>query len=196
LTPSAERMLADGAERIFGFTSVAPEWDGQWLLVTARIPETDRSVRHHLRTRLSWAGLGSPAPGLWISTHTERAAEVDQVLCDAGVIDDARIFIARYRSGGEIAAMVAQAWDLDGIQDSYQDFMASFASSRCADPTARLVELSHYWRRFPGMDPSLPIELLPPTWSGARAAKLFARRHAGWLSAANEEWLRLNETRG
>ena len=61
LTPSAHRLLVEGTERIYGFTGAASEWDGRWLLVLARTPESERPTRHLLRTRLTWAGLGSPA---------------------------------------------------------------------------------------------------------------------------------------
>ncbi len=59
LTAAARRMLTDGAARIYSFTGPDPDWDGRWLLISARIPESDRRARHVLRTRLSWAGFGS-----------------------------------------------------------------------------------------------------------------------------------------
>jgi len=192
LTDSAKKLLTEGTERIYGFTGPATSWDHRWLLVMARTPETDRAARHHLRTRLAWAGLGSPAPGVWISTHTDRVHEVEQVLRDAHVIDDARIFVADYRAGGDVSSMLEQAWDLDAIDAAYQDFMADFARSRAADAMARTIELVHAWRRFPGIDPTLPRELLPRSWSGVKAADVFADRHARWAPAAKAEWARLN----
>ena len=30
------------------------------------------------------------------------------------------------------------------------------------------------WRQLPYLDPGLPVGLLPPTWSGSAAARLFA----------------------
>src|SRR6202020_3143136 len=45
LTGSARRLLTDGAERIYSFTGPAADWDGRWLLVYARIPESDRRAR-------------------------------------------------------------------------------------------------------------------------------------------------------
>ena len=86
LTPSAVQLLTEGTERIYGFTGATTDWDGRWLMVLARVPETDRPARHLLRTRLTWAGFGSPAPGVWISTHTERVDEVERALRpDAGL---------------------------------------------------------------------------------------------------------------
>jgi phenylacetic acid degradation operon negative regulatory protein len=148
-----------------------------------------------LRTRLSWAGLGSPAPGVWITTHTERQAEVERVLRQAGVTDG-QIFAAGHRGGGELAALVAEAWDLPAIERRYEEFLAEFASPSAADPLTRLIELVHAWRRFPSIDPGLPPRLLPSRWSGARAAKLFAARHARWSPEAVMQWIRLNKAAG
>jgi phenylacetic acid degradation operon negative regulatory protein len=193
LSPTAEQFLADGAERIYSFAGMQPQWDGRWLLVLARAPETERPVRHLLRTRLAWAGFGSPAPGVWINTHQDRAKEAERVLEEAGVGDEAQIFLAEHHGGGKLSAMVRQAWDLDAIEDSYEEFLADFGHQPSSDPLARLIQLVHAWRRFPLIDPALPRELLPTPWSGAHAAKLFARQHARWRTKARTEWRRITE---
>jgi phenylacetic acid degradation operon negative regulatory protein len=190
LTPAGERLLTEGTERIYGFRAALPDWDGRWLLVLARAPETDRAARHHLRTRLTWAGLGNAAPGVWISPHAERVAEVESVLTQAGLLDGAQVFVATHAGRGDLAAMVRQAWDLAGIEAGYRGFLAEFGTP-AGDPLTRLVELVHAWRRFPAVDPELPTALLPPGWSGTRAAALFRRRHASWSAAAAAEWTRL-----
>jgi phenylacetic acid degradation operon negative regulatory protein len=195
LTPEADRLLTEGTERIYAFAGSQPTWDGSWLLVLARVPENDRPARHVLRTRLSWAGLGSPAPGVWITTHTERRDEVEQVLRHAGV-SDGQIFVAEHRGGGKLAALVGQAWDLPAIEQRYEEFLAEFALASTRDPLIRLTELVHSWRRFPSVDPGLPAQLLPAGWSGARAAKLFAARHAKWSADAVMQWIRLNKAAG
>src|SRR3954469_10318569 len=48
LTPSARELLVDGTRRICGFTGAFPDWDGRWLVVLARAPESDRPARHLL----------------------------------------------------------------------------------------------------------------------------------------------------
>jgi phenylacetic acid degradation operon negative regulatory protein len=192
LTPDGDRLLTEGTERIYAFAGSQHEWDGSWLLVLARVPESDRPARHLLRTRLSWAGLGSPAPSVWITTHTERRDEVEQVLRGAGVTDG-QIFVAQHRGGGELVALVAQAWDLPEIEQRYEEFLAEFASPAARDPLTSLIELVHAWRRFPSVDPGLPARLLPGRWSGARAASLFAARHARWSPDAVTQWIKLNK---
>ncbi|HEY3632677.1 MAG TPA: PaaX family transcriptional regulator C-terminal domain-containing protein [Jatrophihabitantaceae bacterium] len=190
LTTDAEQLLTDGTRRIYSFRAVMPDWDGRIVLVLARVPETDRATRHRLSTRLGWAGFGSPVPGTWLSTHTERVAEVEQLLEQAGV-GDARIFVAEHVGGADLTSMVRQAWDLDLVEARYRDFLAEFAGSGPAEPLVRLVELVHAWRRFPFVDPALPRELLPRRWSGERAATLFGKQHAKWAANAVAEWAQL-----
>lgn len=195
LTPRAEQLLVDGTRRIYGFSGVAADWDGRIVLVLARVPESDRSTRHLLRTRLGWAGFGSPAPGVWLSTHSDRVEEVEQLLA-AAAVTDARIFAARHCGGADLESMVRQAWDLDAVEASYQEFVDEFTPARTGDPLARLVELVHAWRRFPSIDPELPRELVPANWSGERAAKLFAKRHARWAADATAQWSALEGASG
>jgi phenylacetic acid degradation operon negative regulatory protein len=192
LTGAGRRLLTEGAERIYSFTSAPGSWDGRWLLVAARIPDGDRSTRHAVRTRLSWAGLGWLGPGLWISAHPEREAEVARVLSEAGIADDAHLFTATRSGLNGAAGMVCAAWDLDAIERQYERFIAEFGGAEPCDVLARQVELVHAWRRFPAIDPALPRELLPARWRGLEAARLFASLHEGWSAAAQAEWQRLN----
>jgi phenylacetic acid degradation operon negative regulatory protein len=192
LTPAAERLLVEGAQRIYRFEPSNSAWDGRWLVVVARVPETDRRARSILRSRLSWAGLGVLAPGMWISARPDRLDEVRAVLHEAG-IDDGHCFTARHDLGDE-RAMIADAWDLDAIAASYDDFLATFEGDGATDdPLTAQLALVHRWRRFPQIDPGLPRELLPSGWPGDAAAALFARRHEQYSGAARGAWSRLNQ---
>ena len=193
LTASAQKMLTEGAERIYSFVGPAESWDGRWLLVYARIPESDRRARHVVRSRLSWAGFGSLGAGLWISPHPDRENEAIGVLREAGVAADAHVFVARRSGLADVRAMVAAAWDLGAIEKRYEGFLEEFRATTPADALARQVELVHAWRRFPSIDPALPGELLPARWSGLEAARLFADRHQRWSVPARQEWQHLNE---
>jgi phenylacetic acid degradation operon negative regulatory protein len=202
LTPAARKLLTDGARRIYSFGPAA-QWDGQWVLAQVRIPESDRRARHVVRTRLAWAGFGSLGPGLWISPHANREPEAVRVLAEAGVAADAHVFVAR-RTGwsstalsdsalADTRAMVASAWNLPEIEAEYEQFVDEFrAPGPPGDVLLRQLELVHAWRRFPTLDPALPRELLPPHWTGIRAAELFADHRQRWLPDARREWQRLN----
>ena len=194
LTQAARKLLTDGAERIYSF-GPAPDWDGNWVIVQARIPDSDRRARHVVRTRLAWAGYGSLGPGLWISPHTAREREAVRVLTEAGVAVGANVFTARRTGLSDARAMVEAAWDLPALCTAYDEFIAEFGGSDPREPgdvLTRQLELVHAWRRFPALDPSLPHELLPDQWSGTAAARLFAERHGQWLAGSRREWKRLN----
>ena len=191
LTAGGEQLLTEGTERIYGFTAARYAWDGTWLLVLARAPESDRPARHRLRTRLTWAGFGSPAPGVWLSPDTSRLAEAERVLAGAGLLADSQIFRAAHAGGGRLADMAREAWDLDQIEQRYEEFITDFAAAPGADELPRLIELVHRWRRFPWIDPVLPAELLPDPWRGSVAARLFEERHAGLAPGATAEWQRI-----
>jgi phenylacetic acid degradation operon negative regulatory protein len=193
LTGSARRMLTEGAERIYSFTGPAESWDGRWLLVYARIPESDRRARHVVRSRLSWAGFGSLGAGVWISPHPDREAEAVRVLREAGAEQDAHVFVATRSGLADVEVMVAAAWDLAAIEEQYEQFIEDFRGTAPPDVLARQVELVHAWRRFPSVDPALPRELLPARWSGLEAARVFGDRHRRWSDAAQREWKRLND---
>ncbi|HEY2506329.1 MAG TPA: PaaX family transcriptional regulator C-terminal domain-containing protein [Streptosporangiaceae bacterium] len=196
LTGSARRLLTDGAERIYAFAGAAPDWDGRWLLVSTRIPETERQARHVVRTRLSWAGFGSLGAGLWISPHPDRQDEAVGVLRDAGITAETHVFVATRAGQGDPRVMVAQAWDLAAVESEYERFIEEFTSRDASDVLVRQIELVHAWRRFPSVDPALPHELLPARWSGLAAARLFTDCHERWAADARLQWKELNDQAG
>lgn len=188
LTSDATALLGEGAERIYGFTGSQVDWDGRWLVVHARVPDSARRARHLVYSRLSWAGLGALAPGLWISPHAGRLAEVQRVLAAAGV-PDAHCFLATHELG-DPAALVHTAWDVPALAAAYADFLAGPEPN--GDPLADQVGLVHRWRRFPQVDPALPRALLPTDWPGDAAAELFAREHERLRGPALDAWRELD----
>jgi phenylacetic acid degradation operon negative regulatory protein len=186
--------LAEGAQRIYAFESGGAAWDGQWLVVLVSVPESSRALRHKLQTQLSWAGFGSPSPGVWISPHQASQAEVSSIVNELQLTDRVMSFVAEYGAVGSQEAMVAQAWDLGQIERRYQDFITAFAELDPRTPDDVLVaqlRLVHEWRRFPFLDPRLPRLLLPPHWSGASATGLFVNKHTMWRDAARRRWSEL-----
>ncbi|MBO4237958.1 PaaX family transcriptional regulator [Pseudonocardia alni] len=213
LTPAGSELLSDGAARIYGFGRPTTGWDGRWLVLLASVPESRRRLRHRLRTRLAWAGLGSPAPGVWVSPDPGKEARVAAVLDELDLAGSGYSFVGHYGGIGRADDIVAQAWDLDVVERAYSEFLdefgphldaASAASCTAAatsapgaagpatedggDVLARQVRLVHAWRRFPFLDPELPAELLPEQWAGSRAAELFTTLHERWDAPARAAW--------
>ncbi|HKQ42232.1 MAG TPA: PaaX family transcriptional regulator C-terminal domain-containing protein, partial [Pseudonocardia sp.] len=174
-------------------------WDGRWLVLLVSVPESRRQLRHRLRTRLAWAGLGSPTPGVWVTPDPAKQDEVARVIADLELTAVTSSFVGPFGAIGAERDVVAQAWDLAGIEGAYADFLATFGSAAPATPSEVMtaqIHLVHAWRRFPFLDPSLPGELLPAGWAGARAAALFGTLHARWDAPAVRHWRALQGSVG
>ena len=77
--------------------------------------------------------------------------------------------------------MLADAWDLDEVEERYLAFLDDFEPAPAGDASEAFVaqvELVQAWRRFPFLDPDLPAELLDHDWPGPRAAADFHEQHA------------------
>jgi phenylacetic acid degradation operon negative regulatory protein len=191
LTAAGTTLLLEGSRRIYGFGEEHGDWDGQWMLVFTTVPEKRRELRYHLRVRLGWAGFAPYAPGVWISPWTDRQEEAWRVLSDLGLDGDAASFVGRFGPDGDPLLIASTAWDLTNVQSEYNGFIRRFAGVRPASPESHFVataRLVHEWRRFPGIDPGLPRDLLPAGWSGGRATRLFAERRAAWGPSARRWW--------
>jgi phenylacetic acid degradation operon negative regulatory protein len=197
LTPAGTELLADGTERIYGFAAGGRPWDGRWLVLTVGVPENNRPLRQRLRTRLGWAGFGSASPGVWVTPRVVCEPDARKVLEELGLADGSWSFVASAGEIGDERSLVRAAWDLDEVERRYEDFLELVGRQRPRTDRQALVaqvRLVQEWRRFPLLDPGLPRELLPPRWSGNRAAEVFRERHAAWASRAQQAWAEL--TRG
>jgi phenylacetic acid degradation operon negative regulatory protein len=194
LTAPGRQLLETGAERIYSFGTGGDDWDGRWLMVLVSVPESMRDLRHRLRTRLTWAGFGTPTPGVWISPRADAEVDARRILADLALPTAPMSFVGRYGTLGEQADMVTAAWDLAEVAEGYRRFIAEFGEQDPTTPDAVLraqTRLVHEWRRFPFLDPQLPRELLPPGWIGTTAADLFTARHVDWHAGARQRWTEL-----
>ena len=196
LTEAGEQLLREGTERIYGFMREPRDWDGQWLVLTVGVPESQRQLRHKLRTRLTWLGLGSPSAGLWIIPDVTKAAGVAGVMAELDLEGRAFAWIGRLAEIGDPIRLLASAWDLDDVEKRYLGFIDRFdgvAPATASEAFSTQVELLQEWRRFPFLDPDLPPELLQHDWPGPRAAATFHGQHDRWHRKAQKEWDRMDE---
>jgi phenylacetic acid degradation operon negative regulatory protein len=176
LSESALAVLAEGDARIWSRprASVA---DG-WLVVVFSVPELEREKRHELRSLLTRLGFGTAAPGVWVAPGTaydETLAAVTR----QGLASYTEFFRGSYLGVGSVGTRVGEWWDLAGVATLYDEFLAEhrpLARVRGADPTRAFtayVPMLTAWRRFPYLDPGIPLELLPSQWPGVAAGDLF-----------------------
>jgi phenylacetic acid degradation operon negative regulatory protein len=194
LTGAGTRLLREGTDRIYGFASDQRAWDGRWLLLSIGVPENNRALRQRLRTRLGWTGLGSVNPTTWVTPRVEREPEACRVLDELDLRVGSWSFVATAGQLGDERSLARSAWDLDAIESRYEDFLELVGRPRPRTDRQALVaqvRLVQEWRRFPLLDPGLPRALLPPRWSGNRAAEVFRERHAAWAPRAKAAWAEL-----
>jgi phenylacetic acid degradation operon negative regulatory protein len=195
LTEAGEALLTEGTERIYGFMRNPHQWDGRWLVVTVGVPESQRQLRHRLRTRLTWLGVGSPSPGLWIVPDAGKEAEVRSVIEELDLSMRAFAWTGTSAGIGDPATLLKAAWDLDDVEKRYLAFIEQLeAASVSSDEDAFVhqVQLIQDWRRFPFLDPDLPVELLDHDWPGPRAAAAFHDRRNRWHRRAQDCWDRMD----
>jgi phenylacetic acid degradation operon negative regulatory protein len=189
LSDAGTKLVTEGTQRIYHFGSEHRQWDGQWVLIFATVPEAKRDLRYHLRVRLGWAGFAPFAPGAWISPWVDRQEEAVRVLNE--LVVDAVSFVGALGMVGDPRALVADAWDLADIHCQYTEFIDKFVDVRPEsdqDYFTALARLVHDWRRFPTIDPDLPAQLLPHTWKGQEAAEIFHQLHDRWSPRAQAWW--------
>ena len=172
-------VLAEGDSRIFERARAGIE-DG-WLLVVFSVPESEREKRHELRTSLTRLGFGTAAPGVWIAPGN-LAAETRRTLERRGLSAYVDIFGGHHFAFGELRSKVRAWWDLDELAGLYADFLRQYRAvlervsangTTPLDAYQTYIPMLTQWRRLPYRDPGLPLQLLPPGWSGETARVLF-----------------------
>jgi phenylacetic acid degradation operon negative regulatory protein len=198
LTEAGTRLLKEGTDRIYGFAVDQRAWDGRWLVLSVAVPENARSLRQQLRTQLGWAGLGSVNGTTWVTPRVDREHEALRVLEELDLVAGSWSFVAEAGAIGDERSLARSAWDLEALERRYEDFLDLVARRRPRTDRQALVaqvRLVQEWRRFPLLDPGLPKQLLPPRWSGSRAAEVFRERHAAWAPRAQAAWVELTRDR-
>ena len=181
LSARAREILQEGDRRIFERRRAVPG-EG-WALAVFSVPESERQKRHMLRSRLSWLGFGTVSAGVWIAP-SHLIDETREVLARYGLEQYVDLFRGDYLGFGDPVTQVEKWWDLESLQSLYDEFCDGYGGvlrrwrrksgeNNGSEAFRDYVRTLTAWRRLPYLDPGLPPELLPKSWSGARAADLF-----------------------
>jgi phenylacetic acid degradation operon negative regulatory protein len=170
----------EGDRRIFSRPAGLLQ-DG-WVLAAFSVPESERRMRHQLRSRLTWLGFGTVAPGVRVAP-AHLADDTQRVLERLGLSTYVDLFRADYLAFADLGEEVGRWWDLDELARQYggyvrawQPVLSSWKRRRSVDPREAFGDYMatlDAWRRFPFLDPGLPAELLPAGWQGTQAADVF-----------------------
>lgn len=182
LTPRSTAILRDGRRRIWETGAVDDAWDGTWTLLCFSLPEAWQRQRHDLRSRLNWSGFGPLQGGLWIAPGRVNAADI---VTGLGLEAHARVFHARADEVTDLAAMIGDAYDLEGVADRYRGFLSRWDQApAAADPLAARLRLTAEWLDVIRRDPRLPVEHLPAGWPAVPAQILFRKLESAYAEPA------------
>lgn len=185
LSDKGLQLMRDSEKRIFPRWKRDRRWDGQWNIVTYHLPEKKRGVRDALKKELSWLGYGPMNHGTWVSPYGAEN-ELWNVVAQLKAEPYVQLFLAVHKGFGDDRQLVARCWNLEAINGRYQAFIEKYgprceimkdkvAQGQASDGECFVerVLLSDEYRKFPFVDPDLPLELLPDNWLGQEAAWLF-----------------------
>ena len=182
-TERADELFAVADRRIYASMDPARLSDG-WVVLSFSMPEAERDKRHVLRSKLMWLGLGNLSSGLWIGPR-RMLPDLRDTVKGLGLTDYVDLFTAGYEGFGDAKELAGRSWELDAMAELYDEFLAHHQpmldrlrrARRPVAPEQAFVTYTlalHEWRKFPYLDPGLPVEVLPARWPGRAAAELFA----------------------
>lgn len=189
LADSVIETFIEGDERIFH--PHRAEAGDQWLLATFTVPESQRNIRHKIRSSLVRMGFGSVTPGLWIAPGHLRD-EVLAYFTRRNLNEFLEFFMADHVGGADLRQNIGNWWDLPALDSLYSDFLANnqelFSSWKNQSQLGESAEVDErafadylvlitQWRRLPYLDPGLPAAYLPEDWNALEAEILFQQLH-------------------
>lgn len=191
LTPYLTQVFEEGSRRVEDLSSAFPEWDERWLVLFITVPQSQRSQRKRLYSDLTWAGFGNPAPGVWLTPHGERKAQVAEVISRLGLAESTMSFHGPVDGVGlSEDEIVRNGWDLDSLARDYAQVYEEFRDPQPTSADEVLfteIRALGQLQRFPFTDPQLPAALLPD-WIGRTVADHIQSLRVRWAGAIRERW--------
>ena len=185
LTDRARGILREGQEKMFAGWQPA-NWDGQWTFVRIQVPESKRTLRHQMSSRLSWAGFGQVDGGPWVAPGPHDVATI----LGPEQSEISPIVVYGRPQPPTTEQMLVAAFDLGQLAERYGEFGEKWSGT---DPAAsspmgalvKRVELHFDWLTLTRTDPQLPVSLLPEGWPGSAQNELFRSVNVG---LSNQEY--------
>ncbi|PZG21657.1 PadR family transcriptional regulator [Micromonospora craterilacus] len=198
LTEHGVAVLREATARVRGPRPFDPQGTG-WTLVTFTIPEGQRTLRHRLRSTLTWEGFAPLRDGLWLAPGEVDLAGSLEPLCQDLPPNTVIAFHARELAGFPIAESVRAAWDIEAIRREHLAFIEVWGDPDAAAqaPSALTVRtmLVADWLALLRTDPRLPREFMDEQWPAARSTQVYRRMHERLAEASAEEFAALVTTR-
>ncbi|MFX4263444.1 PaaX family transcriptional regulator C-terminal domain-containing protein [Pelotomaculum propionicicum] len=164
------------------------EWNGKWNAVYF-----PAGAAEELALSLRKLGYGSVERHMWISPY-DASGQVSALAAEIGMAESLYLFLGELAGGRRLAEIVTEMWPVEELNKKYKDYIAGLKHAVGELDTgpprggAVLPFLHKYGLQIFGImqeDPQLPLQLLPPDWSGLQAVLLFMETRKQLLPEAN-----------
>jgi phenylacetic acid degradation operon negative regulatory protein len=194
LTDHGAAVLREARGRVRSPQPFDPQGDG-WTLVTFSIPEEQRTLRHRLRSTLTWEGFAPIRDGLWLAPGQVDLAASFEPLRDDLPPNAVVAFHARELPDFPIGASVRTAWDIEAIRREHLTFIDSWSDPGVASRTPSALSLRTMlvadWLALLRADPRLPREFMDNQWPAGRSYEVYRRMHDRLVKASDAEFAAL-----
>ncbi|WP_344072045.1 PaaX family transcriptional regulator [Microbacterium sediminicola] len=193
LTSPGAAVLREATQRVRFPEPLHADGNG-WTLVTFSVPEGQRTLRHRLRSTLTWEGFAPLRDGLWIApgaVDLRRAMAALEGDLPAGTVV---AFRAEELDGFPMGDGVRGAWDIEAIRAAHQSFIETWEDvSAEAVPSALTSRtmLVADWLALVRTDPGLPRELLGEAWPALQSLEIYRRLRSATEKSSAAEFARL-----
>ncbi len=190
LTEHGTAVLREAAGRVRSSRPFDPVGSG-WTLVTFSVPEEQRTLRHHLRSTLTWAGFAPLRDGLWLAPGEVDLASAMQPLREELPPNAVLAFHARELPGYPVADSVKAAWDIEAIRGEHLSFIKTWTGARALKAGTALstrAMLVADWLALLRVDPRLPREFMDARWPASRSYETYRRVHDALAADADAEF--------
>jgi len=187
-TRSFLRILDEASTRVLAKDPFTAEGSG-WTVVTFSLPETQRSVRHVVRSQLTWAGFGDLRDGVWVAPgHAEIPDSVRELALDESL--RVAVFRAQEIEGLPLAKTFMSAWNVDELRGAHAQFLDRWehAPEQSDSPLRDIVWLIADWLSLLRNDPRLPVAHVDDEWPAQRSVQAFTRLHRAWRPRARRQF--------
>ncbi len=147
--------------------------DGEIYLVAYDVCETTRSSRSCLRRLLKKIKAKRIQESLFVViVNPQRHLEglLEEIPLNGQVLV-ARLGSDSILGGKSIANFLVEAYELQSLNDRYQEFIERFSKIKSEKLTGTMLDFS--FSSIMKDDPNLPKEFLPDNWMGEKARKLY-----------------------
>jgi len=194
LTDHGAAVLREARGRVRSERPFDPQGDG-WTLVTFSIPEEQRTLRHRLRSTLTWEGFAPIRDGLWLAPGQVDLAASFEPLRDDLPAHAVVAFHARELPDFPIGASVRTAWDVEAIRREHLTFIEIWSDPGVASRTPSALSLRTMlvadWLALLRADPRLPQEFMDNQWPARRSYEVYRRVHDRLVRASDAEFAAL-----